>query len=133
MATGRLIVQTRTAGGASPVIDAAVTVYCTNEDKSLRTCATERTNLNGSTGIISLDTPSLAQADPNLAPPFATYRVDIDHPNYRPVTVLDVTLFSDITTSLPVLMLPLEAGGSGDRREIVINSTETGPSGSGRE
>uniref|UniRef100_UPI003735B157 spore cortex-lytic protein n=1 Tax=Butyricicoccus sp. TaxID=2049021 RepID=UPI003735B157 len=106
MPTGTLIVQTRAARGALPVVGATVTVYCPDANGVLQPCITERTDMSGSTPPIELETPSLENTSPEAVPPFATYRVDIDHPDYRPVTVLDVAMFSGIPTTLPVVMTP---------------------------
>uniref|UniRef100_UPI00373521D8 hypothetical protein n=1 Tax=Butyricicoccus sp. TaxID=2049021 RepID=UPI00373521D8 len=67
---------------------------------------------------------------PEAVPPFATYRVDIDHPDYRPVTVLDVAMFSGIPTTLPVVMTPPRSVEE-QRKKLIINSAELGPTGSG--
>lgn len=132
MPTGTLIVQTRAAQGAIPVIGAVVTVYCPDAGGVLQPCVTERTNMSGSTPPIQLEAPSLENSSPEAVPPFASYRVDIDHPDYRPVTVLDVAIFSGITTNLPVVMTPPRTVEE-QRQKIIINSAETGPTGSGVE
>lgn len=130
MPTGNLIVQTRAARGAIPVVGAAVTVYCNDVNGLAQPCVTEKTDMSGSTPVIQLETPTLAGADATQTPPYSTYRVDIDHPDYRPITVLDVALFSGITTTLPVTMTsPLSV--EEQRQKIIINSSELGPTGSG--
>ena len=130
MPTGTLIVQTRAARGALPVVGATVTVYCPDANGVLQPCITERTDMSGSTPPIQLETPSLENASPEAVPPFATYRVDIDHPDYRPVTVLDVAMFSDIPTTPPVVMVPPRSVDE-QRKKLIINSAELGPTGSG--
>ena len=130
MLTGTLIVQTRAARGAVPVAGALVTIFCPDNDQT--PCVSIRTDSSGATAPIALEAPSLADQDAETAPPYASYRVNIDHPDYRPVTVLDTAIFSGITTVLPVAMIPPRSVDE-LRKTIVINSTETGPSGSGRE
>lgn len=132
MPTGNLIVQTRAARGAMPVAGASVTVYCNDEAGILRPCRTARTDLSGSTELIELEAPSLTGVSPESTPPFATYRVDIGHPDYRPVTVTDVAVFAGITTALPVNMTPPRSVAE-QNQPIIINSTQTGPTGSGKE
>ncbi len=130
MPTGTLIVQPRAARGAVPIAGALVTIFCQDDDQT--PCVAMRTDSSGSTASISLEAPSLIDHDSEVVPPFASYRVNIDHPDYRPVSVLDVAIFSGITTFLPVAMIPPRSIDE-LRKTIVINSTETGPSGSGGE
>lgn len=132
MPTGKLIVQTRAARGAVPVIGAAITVYCPGENNILQPCVTVRTNTSGSTETIELDTPSLGNMDMSQVPPVASYRVDIDHPDYRPVTVTDVPVYTGITTTLPVTMIPPTSIEELNQR-ITIRNPKTGPTGSGTE
>lgn len=132
MATGKLIVQTRAARGAMPVVGAAVTIFCPDASGTPQPCVSTRTNTSGSTEAIELEAPSLENVDPDSVPPFAAYRVDIDHPDYRPVTVTDVAVFSNILTTMPVTMVPPRSIEELNKR-IVIRSPETGPSGSGSE
>ncbi|HIV67905.1 MAG TPA: hypothetical protein IAA32_03450 [Candidatus Butyricicoccus stercorigallinarum] len=130
MSTGTLIVQTRAARGALPVAGAAITVYCPDTGGVPQPCVSERTGLSGATVPIRLSASSLAGTSPEAVPPFAAYRVDIDHPDYRPMTVRGVAIFSDLTTTLPVLLTPpLTVGEQSER--IVVDSAETGPTGSG--
>lgn len=132
MSTGNLIVQTRAARGAVPVVGAAVTIFCPDASGTLQPCVSVRTNTSGSTESIELEAPSLENMDSEEVPPHADYRVDIDHPDYRPVTITDVSVFSGVTTTLPVTMIPPRTLGELNKR-IVIRSPETGPSGSGTE
>lgn len=128
---GTLIVSTRAAHGAVPVVGAAITVYCMLDGVE-QPCQTVRTDISGQTAPIQLPAPSLEDADPDTPPPYTAYRVDIDHPQYRPVTVTDVALFSGVTTTLPVSMIPPRSVDE-LRSRIVINSSETGPTGSGKQ
>ena len=130
MPTGTLIVQTRAARGAVPVAGAQITVFCAFNNQT--PCVSVRTDSSGSTAPIALEAPALTKHDAETAPPFASYRVSIDHPDYRPVTVLDVAIFSDLTTVLPVAMIPPRSIEE-LHESIIIDSTEKGPSGSGRE
>lgn len=130
MPTGTLIVQTRAARGAIPVVGATVTVYCPDANGVLQPCITERTDMSGSTPPIELEAPSLENSSPYEVPPFSAYRIDIDHPDYRPVSVLNVAMFSGITTKLPVTMTPPRSVEE-QRQKIIINSAEVGPTGSG--
>ncbi|MDO5783945.1 MAG: hypothetical protein Q4P20_02650 [Eubacteriales bacterium] len=132
MPTGHLIVQTRTARGAQPVAGASVTVFQLDENNKLRTLTTERTNMSGSTPPITLDAPSLENVSPEAVPPFASYGVNIDHPDFRPVTVSDISIYSGVTTAVPVDMVPPRSLAELNDR-IFIQSPETGPSGSGSE
>lgn len=132
MPTGNLIIQTRTARGARPVPGAAVTVFQLDENNKLRTVVTERTDISGSTPLIPLQTPSLEDISPEAVPPFATYGINIDHPDFRPVTVSDLSVYSGVTTSVPVSMVPPRSLAELNER-IFIQSPETGPSGSGSE
>lgn len=132
MSTGTLIVQTRTARGAQPVAGALITVFQLDADHTLRTIVTERTNMSGSTPPIPLDAPSLENVSPEAVPPFASYGVNIDHPDFRPVTVSDISIYSGITTAVPVSMVPPRSPAELNDR-IFIQSPATGPSGSGSE
>lgn len=132
MPTGKLIVQTRAARGAVPVMGAAVTVYCPDDTNVMQPCVTVRTDTSGSTEAIELEAPSLANMDVQEVPPFASFRVDIDHPDYRPVTVTDVPVYAGITTTLPVTMIPPSSLTELNQR-ITIRNPKTGPTGSGTE
>lgn len=132
MSTGNLIVQTRAANDAIPVVDATITVYATDSDGIPRPVITKKTDISGSTPMMELSTPSLNNTTSQEIPPFAVYRIDIDHPDYLPVTVLDVAVFSDITTTLPITMTPPHSQ-DGKQKRIIIDSTELGPTGSGVE
>ena len=129
MSTGNLIIQTRTANDALPVTGTAITVYTSDADGIVQPATRVRTDLSGASPVIQLPTPSLTD-DMQQVPPYAFYRVDIDHPGYRPITVLDVTIFSGITTTLPVTMVPPRSPDE-QSKKIIINSTESGPAGSG--
>lgn len=126
MATGILIVRTRAGRGAVPVVGAVVEIFAPDTDSPI---ASVRTDLSGSTDEIPLPAPDRTDMSNTLAPPFTQYRVDIDHPDYRPVTVRDVAVFSDITTVLPVTMVPPRSLEELNKR-IYISSAETGPNGS---
>lgn len=126
MATGILIVRTRAGRGAVPVVGAVVNIFASDSDSPV---ASVRTDLSGSTDEIPLPAPDRGDMSNSLSPPFTNYRVDIDHPDYRPVTVRGVSVFSDITTVLPVSMVPPRSLEELNKR-IIIDSTETGPTGS---
>lgn len=132
MPIGKLIVQTRAARDAIPVIGATVTVYCPDGDNILQPCVTVRTNTSGFTEPIELEAPSLANMDMQEVPPVAFFRVDVDHPDYRPVTVTDVPVYAGITTTLPVTMIPPSSLEELNQR-IIIRNPKTGPTGSGTE
>lgn len=129
---GHLIVNTRAARNAVPVPGASITVYCVDDNGIMRPCQQERTDLNGQTPSIRLEAPSLEGTSPNETPPFATYRVDVEHPDFRPVTATDVAIFSGVTTSLPVNMVPPRTV-SEQTQHIIISAPQTGPTGSGKE
>ena len=77
MPTGTLIVQTRAARGAVPVAGAQITVFCADNNQT--PCVSVRTDSSGSTVPIALEAPALTKHDAETAPPFASYRVSIDH------------------------------------------------------
>ena len=126
MATGILIVRTRAGRGAVPVVGASVDIFSPDTDSPI---ASVRTDLSGSTDEIPLFAPDRGDMSNSLAPPFANYRVDIRHPDYRPVTVRDAAVFADITTVLPVTMVPPRSLDELNK-PIIISATETGPNGS---
>lgn len=132
MATGKIVVQTRTARSARPVVGALVTVFSLDDSGKLNIITTERTDLSGSTPAIEVETPSLDNSSPEAVPPFAKYNINIDHPAYRPVTVSDVSVYSGVTTTVPVPMTPPCTVHQQSER-IYIQSPATGPSGSGTE
>lgn len=129
MPKGFLVIRTSAARGAVPVIGATVTV-CPMDDGL--NCIRVRTDLSGKTEQIELDAPSLEGISPEQSPPYASYRVDIDHPEFRPVTVNGVPIFAGVTSTLPVILTPPRTVEQQTQR-IIINSGETGPSGSGTE
>ena len=132
MSTGTLIVQTRTARGARPVAGAAVTVFEFDLNHALKVVTNTRTNISGTTPPIPLEAPSLDGTSPEAVPPFASYGINIDHPDFRPVTVSDISIYSGVTTAVPVDMIPPRSLAELNDR-IFIQSSETGPSGSGSE
>ncbi len=127
--SGFLVIRASAARDAVPVIGASVTV-CPMDDGSR--CIRVRTDMSGRTEQIELDAPSLDGMSPAQSPPYASYRVDIDHPEYRPVTVNNVPIFAGVTSTLPVILTPPRTVEQQTQR-IIINSGETGPSGSGTE
>ena len=124
--TGKLIVQARAGRGAVPVVGAVVTVYCPDSQEP---CLSVRTDMSGSTEELILPAPNRDGMSNEQAPPYTAYKVDIDHPDYRPVTVLDVAVFSGITTRLPVTMIPPRSLAELNKR-VIITTPETGPTGS---
>lgn len=131
MPTGSLIVQTRAARNAMPVAGASVIVFVPDAAGDMQPMETVFTNLSGQTEKIMIAAPQTDEFSQE-APPYTAVRVEIAHPNYRPVTVLQVAVFRDITTTLPVTMIPPRSIEELNAR-IVIDSAETGPSGSGAD
>lgn len=131
---GTLIVRVTTARSALPVEGAVISVVCppgSPEGQEIP-CRQVVTDRSGQSEPISLPAPSSeGSTNPEEASgSYYSYIVQVEHPGYRPMTILNVSSFSGIDSTLPVTMIPIQSEEEAVE-PIVIDIREIGPSGSG--
>ncbi len=106
---GKLIIQTTTARDTLPVSGAVVTVSQSGQENGippelLYSAVTDR---SGRTPVFDLAAPPRsASMQPGGPAPYARYAVQVEHPNFQPVSIVDVTVFDGIVSTLPVFLVP---------------------------
>ncbi len=108
---GKLVIQTTTARDARPVqgVSVAVSEAGTEEGIPPTLLFTAVTDESGLTPVFDLPAPPRADSQsPGKTRPYARYLVQIEHPDYQPVSVIDVTVFDGVVSTLPVYLLPRE-------------------------
>lgn len=106
---GKLIIQATTARDSLPVQGASVSV--SEPGKQAGTPPTllysAVTDNSGRTPVFDLAAPPRsASLKPGGATPYARYIVQLEHPAYQPVNIVDVTIFDGVVSSLPVFLVP---------------------------
>lgn len=106
--SGYLIVEVKSGSGAYPVENALVIVTrnINGEDKIL---SIMRTNQNGKTEIMELPAPANNGTKISDKNPYAFYNVIVYMESYYEVQNRNVSVFSGITSLLPVNLIPLPA------------------------
>ena len=119
MGLGYLKVETRTLNNILPVKDAIVII----KDKTGKVLYRFKTDGSGQTGTVQLEAPEKRRTlSPNYSGPFFyTYSVEVSIPEqYITVITEEVEIFDNITSILPVTMVPkpIDAGYMVDTRKI---------------
>lgn len=123
MASGTIIVRTRTSDAELPVADAVVAFYTRGQFGGRELLALRRTDSGGRAAPVVLQAPKESDSQqPEAEDEPAPYRiVDIvaDHPDYERVTVEDVQVFDGIITWQDITLLPNGAiEGAYDPEEV---------------
>lgn len=104
---GYISTQIFTARQVVPVSDASVTVVKRNGGQN-ELIAFRTTDRDGRTTPIEVETPdeSLSQ-EPGNGEPFAIFDINVEHPGYYPVTIVDAQVFGGVTTEQRVELIPI--------------------------
>lgn len=119
--TGYLQVDITSGERAFPIEDAVV-VITRKTPLGQTVMSITATDGNGRTPIIPLPAPDIANQN-DMNTPFASYTAEIFLKGYHTVINENVPIFADITSILPVNMVPLPTNAS-NRREITFYSNE---------
>jgi hypothetical protein len=105
---GRFGVRAFSAGSAFPTPGALVFVRGKRNGVPYSVAVLE-TDESGKTPIITLETPpkSLSLSPGGESAPYSLYDVEVTHPDFYSVITRDVQIYPDVTSILPVNMLPL--------------------------
>lgn len=105
--TGTIQFRVFTAEGTIPVEQATVAVQ--QQDPPGRLLGLLTTDLSGLTPVLTLDAPDLAlsQSPEDQVRPWTGLTVQVEHPDYQPVTLEGIQLFPGIRTIQNVPLLPL--------------------------
>lgn len=113
---GKLIIQTTTARDTIPVEGVSVTVSRPSGQEGVPPTLlySAQTDRSGLTPVFDLEAPPRADSmQPGGKAPYARYDVQVAHPDFQPVSIVDVTIFDGIVSTLPVFLVP----HSGDVRD----------------
>jgi len=120
---GKLVIQTTTAREALPVVGATVTVSQTGQEAGvpptlLHSVSTDR---SGRTPVFDLPAPPRAASmQTGGDKPYARYTVQVEHPDFQPVSIVDVTIFDGVVSTLPVFLVPrAEQAGRASTVEVI--------------
>ncbi len=102
--TGKFRAQTYAGGRALPLSNVSVTVRSSGGKLE----AFRRTDINGFTDIIELQTPPEGfSLKPGEEQPYSQFDVTVEHPGYYGVLIKGVQVFAGRTTWQQVELLPL--------------------------
>lgn len=120
VSSGQLTVSVFTADQLTPVVGAEVSILSEDEN-STEILGTSTTDRSGRTTTFNLPAPSFSVSqEPTVLSPFTSYRVRVSHPDFYDLIIEDVQIFGDITTRLPVNLIPLPELFSGDKTKIIV-------------
>lgn len=114
--SGFLVVQVTTANGAIPLQGAAVTIRQAGGDTQ-NVLYELRSGTDGRTERVSLAAPprSESMSFDNPRPPYASYNIEVNLPQYESAIYENVPIFDGITAIQQANLVPLpEAGYSGN-------------------
>ncbi len=121
---GYLTVRVSTAGGAIPLVGAAVNIRGgdINSSSIIYALVTDR---DGLTPTVALAAPprSASQAPQSAVPSYAVYNVDVYADGYTPALFHNVPVFSGINSVQPAVLVPFIENETAKRS---VNITETG-------
>jgi len=103
--SGYLIVNVSTARGSIPLSGALVTVFSGADGEVIYTLTSDS---SGNTERVALPAPSRANSlSPGLAPPYATYNINVYKEGYFKNEYVSVAVFADTTTLQNAVLIPL--------------------------
>lgn len=103
---GRLKVFVFTGNAALPVTDAEIAVYTLNSAGDKNILYNLQSDYSGETEEVTLETYSVDNSMQPNQRAFASYYIDVDAPDFRPVRRLVVQIFPNTITVLPLNMQP---------------------------
>ena len=118
--TGSLLVRTFVSRAQIPVPGATAVVAVAGEDGHHQILAVRITDESGIAGPFELPAPDVSSSlSPNMAHPFSSYMLLVEHPNFELATFLDLQIFPGVQTIQDVPMVPLQTQGTGNGVTIV--------------
>ena len=117
---GKIIARVTLASESVPVKDAIVTASTNVDDKQIL-LGTRRTDENGKTTPIDVETPDIEYSlEPeNSVKPYTSVDIRVDHPSAYSVLIRNVQVFSDNTSLVNVSLIPLREGIDEGSQEII--------------
>lgn len=119
MASGTILIRTRTSDAFLPVENTAVAVYAPGAHDGRTLLAFRITDSSGRTAPVVLEAPSNSHSrvpEGEDAPkPYRTVDISADHPDYEPVTVDGVQVFDGVVTYQDIMLVPLGDPAAGHR------------------
>lgn len=117
---GKIIARVTLASESVPVKDAIVTASTNVDDKQIL-LGTRRTDENGKTTPIDVETPDIEYSlEPeNSVKPYTSVDIRVDHPSAYSVLIRNVQVFSDNTSLVNVSLIPLREGIDEGTQEII--------------
>ena len=110
MPQGTIVARAYTSNAIIPVEDAFVRIVRHAADGSTVLLGEQRTNANGLTQPLTVDTPSAAESQsPGVVHPFAEVDLYCEHPLYERIYVERVQVFAGIESVQNLVMVPLQA------------------------
>lgn len=106
--TGTLLVRAYSSAAQLPIQGATVRVL-TKTASGLRMLAVRTTDSSGLIEPVTLETePARNSLTPGQPEPFASVELSVAHPDYFPVAVSGIQIFSGIRSIQDIMLLPLE-------------------------
>lgn len=124
MASGTIIIQTRTSEASLPVEGVTVAVFEPGQRGGQNLLALRRTDSGGKAAPVVLDTPEnfeSLQPEGHGVRPYRVVDIVADHPDYEQVTVDGVQVFDGIVTFQRIQMVPIGVPLPGEAPGEVID------------
>lgn len=114
---GKLKVAVTAVRGLYPVKDATVTVFDGNESE----IKSEKTDQSGQTGEIILPAPdkALSLDKDNKKVPYNSYKIKVSAEGFSDETLINVPVFSGVTSLQMVVLTPLSAENGKDTPTVI--------------
>lgn len=118
--TGTLLVRAFVSRAQIPVAGATAVVSTAGADGRQHILAVRITDESGIAGPFELPAPDVdSSLSPEMADPFSSYLLMVEHPGYELATFVGLQVFSGVQTLQDVPLVPLQTQGTGDGVTIV--------------
>ena len=121
--TGSLAVRVFTSQAQLPVSGATVIISSREEDNRYNIFNIQTTDSSGSTSSFQLDAPDLSLSEsPGGVPPFSSYSLVVEHPEYYLATFEKLQIFPGIETvqNVPLVPLPQPSAGQDAASPVIV-------------
>ena len=121
--TGSLAVRVFTSLAQLPVSGATVIISSRAEDDRHNVFSIQTTDSSGATKSFPLDAPDLdLSLSPGGGPPFSSYSLVVEHPEYYLATFEKLQIFPGIETvqNVPLVPLPQPSNGQNAAAPVVV-------------
>ena len=117
---GNIVARVFLARESVPVSNAIVTVT-KEEGGNQILLGTRRTDENGKTSPIEVDTPNIEYSleAENEIKPYLSVDIRVDHPSAYTVIIRNVQVFADNTSIMNVSLIPLREGDKVNEQEVI--------------